>query len=92
MIKQECIGIPDMILLLMIFLFKKIKNKAEIVLSPEGAYFTILSLRYSADFGRSRLVEPCQKIFKSFTFEYNRLSLAYFEYPNNMEVRGVILE
>ena len=40
MIKQECIGIPDMILLLTIFLFqKKIKIKAEIVLSPGGAYF-----------------------------------------------------
>ena len=39
MIKQECIGIPDMILLLMIFLFKKIKIEAEIVLSPGGAYF-----------------------------------------------------
>ena len=40
MIEQECIGIPDMILLLMIFLFqKKIKIKAEIVLSPGGAYF-----------------------------------------------------
>ena len=38
MIKQECIGIPDMILLLMIFCFKK-KIKAEIVLSPGGAYF-----------------------------------------------------
>ena len=41
MIKQECIGIPDMILLLMIFCFKKIKIKAEIVLSPGGAYFII---------------------------------------------------
>ena len=41
MIKQECIGIPDMILLLMIFCFKKIKIKAEIVLSPGGAYFVI---------------------------------------------------
>ena len=41
MIKQECIGIPDMILLLMIFCFKKIKIKAEIVLSPGGAYFFI---------------------------------------------------
>ena len=40
MIKQECIGIPDMILLLMIFCFKKIKIKAEIVLSPRGAYFS----------------------------------------------------
>ena len=40
MIKQECIGIPDMILLLMIFFSKKIKIKAEIVLSPGGAYFT----------------------------------------------------
>ena len=40
MIKQEFIGIPDMILLLMIFFcFKKIKIKAEIVLSPGGAYF-----------------------------------------------------
>ena len=44
MIKQECIGIPDMILLLMIFCFKKIKIKAEIVLSPGGAYFHILIL------------------------------------------------
>ena len=44
MIKQECIGIPDMILLLMIFCFKKIKIKAEIVLSPGGAYFVIQSL------------------------------------------------
>ena len=42
MIKQECIGIPDMILLLMIFCFKKIKIKAEIVLSPGGAYFHTL--------------------------------------------------
>ena len=41
MIKQECIGIPDMILLLMIFCFKKIKIKAEIVLSPGGAYFHV---------------------------------------------------
>ena len=50
MIKQECIGIPDMIPLSMIFLFKdllhlkhilkqKLKIKAEIVLSPGGAYF-----------------------------------------------------
>ena len=41
MIKQECIGIPDMILLLMNFLFqKKIKIKAEIILCPPaGAYF-----------------------------------------------------
>ena len=41
MIKQECIGIPDMILLLMNFLFQKKKIKAEIVLSPGGAYFKI---------------------------------------------------
>ena len=40
MIKQECIGIPDMILLsIWIFLFQKKKIKAEIVLSPGGAYF-----------------------------------------------------
>ena len=40
MIKQECIGFPDMILLLMnFFVSKKIKIKAEIVLSPGGAYF-----------------------------------------------------
>ena len=50
MIKQECIGIPDMILLLMIFCFKKIKIKAEIVLSPGGAYF----LYFSVPFFRSR--------------------------------------
>ena len=43
MIEQECIGIPDMILLLMIFFVsKKIKIKAEIILSPGGAYFTIV--------------------------------------------------
>ena len=45
MIKQECIGIPDMILLLMIFCFKKIKIKAEIVLSPGGAYFLKWAIR-----------------------------------------------
>ena len=45
MIEQECIGIPDMILLLMNFLFqKKIKIKAEIVLSPGGAYFWITDI------------------------------------------------
>ena len=47
MIKQECIGIPDMILLLMIFCFKKIKIKAEIVLSPGGAYFPSNCIRLS---------------------------------------------
>ena len=46
MIKQECIGIPDMILLLMIFCFKKIKIKAEIVLSPGGAYFLSIIYMY----------------------------------------------
>ena len=46
MIKQECIGIPDMILLLMIFCFKKIKIKAEIVLSPGGAYFTKMKAEF----------------------------------------------
>ena len=46
MIKQECIGIPDMILLLMIFCFKKIKIKAEIVLSPGGAYFSTSKLGF----------------------------------------------
>ena len=39
MIKQECIGIPDMILLLMNFFVSKKKIKAQIVLSPGGAYF-----------------------------------------------------
>ena len=40
MIKQECIGIPDLILLLMIFFcVKKIKIKAEIVVSPMGPIF-----------------------------------------------------
>ena len=38
MIKQECIGIPDMIFLMNFFVSKK-KIKAEIVLSPVGAYF-----------------------------------------------------
>ena len=47
MIKQECIGIPDMILLLMnFFVSKKIKIKAEIVLSPGGAYFYQLGIRF----------------------------------------------
>ena len=32
MIKQECIGIPDMILLYE-------KNEAEIIMGPGGAYF-----------------------------------------------------
>ena len=42
MIEQECIGIPDMILLLMnFFVSKKLKIKAEIGLSPGGAYFII---------------------------------------------------
>ena len=51
MIKQECIGIPDMILLLMIFCFKKIKIKAEIVLSPGGAYFSNMKdFRFYWDF------------------------------------------
>ena len=53
MIKQECIGIPDMILLLMIFCFKKIKIKAEIVLSPGGAYFTINK--------QCNLIQRCEK-------------------------------
>ena len=49
MIKQECIGIPDMILLLMIFCFKKIKIKAEIVLSPGGAYFPLNEIKRKFD-------------------------------------------
>ena len=59
MIKQECIGIPDMILLLMIFCFKKIKIKAEIVLSPGGAYFMkIRSLYVSHRNHRSKTERP----------------------------------
>ena len=45
MIKQECIGIPDMILLLMNFFVSKKKIKAEIVLSPGGAYFNQITAR-----------------------------------------------
>ena len=46
MIEQEFIDIPDMILLLMnFFCFKKIKIKAEIVLSPGGAYFFLKGFR-----------------------------------------------
>ena len=57
MIKQECIGIPDMILLLMIFCFKKIKIKAEIVLSPGGAYFQKLQfLKSISSFWKFRTV------------------------------------
>ena len=55
MIKQECIGIPDMILLLMIFCFKKIKIKAEIVLSPGGAYFKILISYFGIDLDEIRI-------------------------------------
>ena len=51
MIKQECIGIPDMILLLMnFFVSKKIKIKAEIVLSTGGPYFVILTVKKSLFF------------------------------------------
>ena len=50
MIEQECIGIPDMILLLMIFFVSK-KIKAEIVLSPGGAYF--ISSTFLAMFKRT---------------------------------------
>ena len=47
MIEQEFIDIPDMILLLLnFFCFKKIKIKAEIVLSPGGAYFVQLKKAY----------------------------------------------
>ena len=63
MIKQECIGIPDMILLLMIFCFKKIKIKAEIVLSPGGAYFF--------DILQQRMLKKSQMF--SFTFLALRL-------------------
>ena len=61
MIKQECIGIPDMILLLMIFCFKKIKIKAEIVLSPGGAYFS--KIKVFKIF--SKIVELCFEISKT---------------------------
>ena len=60
MIKQECIGIPDMILLLMIFCFKKIKIKAEIVLSPGGAYFSFYS--------RIKTVIAVTKVVNTFSF------------------------
>ena len=39
MIKQECIGIPDMILLLM-------EDIAEIVVCPGGSYFNILACSF----------------------------------------------
>ena len=61
MIKQECIGIPDMILLLMIFCFKKIKIKAEIVLSPGGAYFGTEKLLHQ----NSRLIVQRESNVKS---------------------------
>ena len=67
MIKQECIGIPDMILLLMIFCFKKIKIKAEIVLSPGGAYFVeneILlnfAIRHEMATSVGIKMKPCEK-------------------------------
>ena len=58
MIKQECIGIPDMILLLMIFCFKKIKIKAEIVLSPGGAYFYYIIIRSRKNMESCRFFSP----------------------------------
>ena len=59
MIKQECIGIPDMILLLMIFFLfqKKIKIKAEIVLSPGGAYFSKSEIS-SPEISSSKISSP----------------------------------
>ena len=39
MIKQECIGIPDMIHLLMIFLFQKKRFKQKWYWAPEGPIF-----------------------------------------------------
>ena len=62
MIKQECIGIPDMILLLMIFCFKKIKIKAEIVLSPGGAYFENNKLEYKILIGSRESVESFDRV------------------------------
>ena len=63
MIKQECIGIPDMILLLMIFCFKKIKIKAEIVLSPGGAYFAKKTQHRVKDFhGNARVNETSEQL------------------------------
>ena len=61
MIKQECIGIPDMILFLMnFFVSKKIKIKAEIVLSPGGAYFGNLQFMktHLVNFDETELFEP----------------------------------
>ena len=62
MIKQECIGIPDMILLLMIFCFKKIKIKAEIVLSPGGAYFWKWKSNLLSAFEKMKLLHQTSSI------------------------------
>ena len=74
MIKQECIGIPDMILLLMIFCFKKIKIKAEIVLSPGGAYFGV-----KLTFSKSQL----WKISQVLTIGVNNKSRVVYEKMDN---------
>ena len=71
MIKQECIGIPDMILLLMIFCFKKIKIKAEIVLSPGGAYFLHWNYIYIL---KKRNSEPLVKAKSFFPISLRKLS------------------
>ena len=63
MIKQECIGIPDMILLLMIFCFKKIKIKAEIVLSPGGAYFKKWQFNWQQFFSTNKQVNRSIRIW-----------------------------
>ena len=71
MIKQECIGIPDMILLLMIFCFKKIKIKAEIVLSPGGAYFV-----------QMKILTPNSVLYKIYdhTKNYTKSTICYTNY------------
>ena len=64
MIKQECIGIPDMILLLMnFFVSKKIKIKAEIVLSPGGAYFFEKNKSHSNGFVLNQFISDVDEPF-----------------------------
>ena len=79
MIKQECIGIPDMILLLMnFFVSKKIKIKAEIVLSPGGAYFvTLKNSQRNVTFGISYIRFALNLVWVVFCCRRGLLSTFY---------------
>ena len=99
MIKQECIGIPDMIILLLnFFVSKKIKIKAEIVLSPGWAYFVkgqlSTYLRCNAFLSKANKLSSCfacqsSIIFLFFMSKVNyALFMSKFNYPLTSHVKG----